>query len=192
MTKILAFAGSTRHGSFNQAILDVAAEGAREAGADVTVINLADYAMPMFNQDEEAQYGIPERAQAFKQLLIDADGFLIASPEYNSSYPALLKNALDWASRKAEGETAMQAYKGKVVGLMAASAGALGGMRVLVVLRMLMQNLGTMVIPTQKAVAKVNTLMDDNGKVVDEATVRQLKALGAETAKTAAKMKATD
>ena len=191
MAKLLAFAGSTRKNSYNQAILDVAAEGAREAGAEVTVVSLADYAMPIFNEDEEAEFGIPKRAQAFKELLMSHDGFLIASPEYNSSYPALLKNAIDWASRKAGDEKVLAAYKGKVAGIMAASAGGLGGMRVLVVLRMLLENLGTMVLPTQRAVAKVSTLVDDNGVVSDEKTIKQLKSLGKETAELAAKVNAS-
>ena len=188
MTKILAFAGSTRKGSFNQAIMKVAAEGAREAGAEVTVIDLADFQMPLFNEDEEAEFGMPEKAQAFKELLMSHDGFLIASPEYNSSYPALLKNAIDWASRMGEGEKPLQAYRGKVAGIMAASAGGLGFMRVLVVLRMLLENLGTMVLPNQKAIAKVNTLMED-GAITDEKTIKQLKNLGKETAELAAKVK---
>ena len=100
MTKLLAFAGSTRNGSFNQAILTVAAEGARESGAKVTVVNLADYPMPLFNEDEEKVSGVPENARAFKQLLTEHDGFLIASPEYNSSYPALLKTAIESATRR--------------------------------------------------------------------------------------------
>jgi len=182
MTKLLAFAGSTRKGSFNQAILDIAAQGAREAGVEVTAINLSDYPMPLFNEDEERENGIPESAKAFKQLLIDHDGFLIASPEYNSSYPALLKNAIDWASRMEQGEKPMQAYRGKVAGIMAASPGGLGGMRVLVVLRMLLANIGITVLPNQLAVAKVNALMNDEGIVTDESTVKQLKNLGKETA----------
>jgi len=182
MTKLLAFAGSTRRNSFNQAVLEVAAQGAREAGVDVTIIHLKDYEMPIFNQDEEQEFGIPERARAFKQLLMEHDGFLIASPEYNSSYPAVLKNAIDWASRMEDGEKPLQAYKGKVAGIMAASAGGLGGIRVLVVLRMLLANLGITVLPTQVAVAKVDTLMDDSGVITDEKTVKQLKNLGKQTA----------
>ena len=123
MTKILAFSGSTRRNSYNQAVVECAAQAAKDAGAEVTVINLADYAMPIFNEDEEAEYGIPERAQAFKQLMIEHDGILIASPEYNSSYPAVLKNAIDWASRKAGDEPVLAAYKQKVVGLMAGISG---------------------------------------------------------------------
>lgn len=189
MVKVLAFSGSTRRGSLNQALVEKAAEAARKAGAEVTIVDLADYAMPLFNQDEEDEYGIPERAQAFKQLLIEHDAFLIASPEYNSSYPAVLKNALDWASRKTGDEAMLAAYKNKVVGLMAASPGALGGMRVLMVLRMLMQNLMCVVAPLQVSVGKASEKSDDNGKLNDAATDKQLYALAEQVVSMAAKLK---
>ncbi|MCU7555105.1 NAD(P)H-dependent oxidoreductase [Alteromonas sp. ASW11-19] len=190
MAKLLAFAGSTRKQSFNQSVLDVAVAGAREAGAEVTEISLADFDMPLFNEDEEAEHGIPASAQAFKELMMSHDGFLIASPEYNSAYPAILKNAIDWASRPAGDEKILAAFRGKVAGIMAASAGGLGGLRVLVVLRMLLENLGTMVMPTQRAVAKVDTLRNDDGTISDEKTIKQLKALGKQTAELARKMRA--
>ncbi|WP_218353131.1 NADPH-dependent FMN reductase [Alteromonas lipotrueiana] len=190
MPKLLAFCGSTRRNSFNKAILKVAAQGAEEAGAEVTLIDLVDYAMPIFNEDEETEQGIPERAQAFKELMIEHDGFLIASPEYNSSYPALLKNTLDWASRAAEGESMMQAYRGKAAGIMAASAGGLGGLRVLMALRMLLENVGVLVHPNQKAIAKVDSLLDEEGNVANEKTIKQLKKLGADTAKLCANINA--
>ncbi|MDD1612347.1 MAG: NAD(P)H-dependent oxidoreductase, partial [Methylococcaceae bacterium] len=84
--KILAFSGSTRKQSYNQQLVRIAAQGADQAGAEVTIINLADFPMPIFNQDDEAEHGIPEMARAFKKLLIEHDGFLIASPEYNSAF----------------------------------------------------------------------------------------------------------
>ena len=189
MTKILAFSGSTRRNSYNQAVVECAAQAAKDAGAEVTVINLADYAMPIFNEDEEAEYGIPERAQAFKQLMIEHDGILIASPEYNSSYPAVLKNAIDWASRKAGDEPVLAAYKQKVVGLMAASPGALGGMRVLVVLRMLMQNLSCIVAPAQVAVGNVADKLDESGAISDEKTKKQLANLAKQVVELATKLK---
>ena len=99
MPKILAFSGSARKSSFNQKLVTIAAEGANAAGADITLINLADYPMPMFDEDLEASEGMPAAARAFKQLLIDHDGLLIASPEYNSAFSPLLKNAIDWATR---------------------------------------------------------------------------------------------
>ena len=189
MTKILAFSGSTRRNSYNQAVVECAAQAAKDAGAEVTVINLADYAMPIFNEDEEAEYGIPERAQAFKQIMIEHDGILIASPEYNSSYPAVLKNAIDWASRKAGDEPVLAAYKQKVVGLMAASPGALGGMRVLVVLRMLMQNLSCIVAPAQVAVGNVADKLDESGAISDEKTKKQLANLAKQVVDLATKLK---
>lgn len=189
MTKILAFSGSTRRNSYNQAVVECAAQAAKDAGAEVTVINLGDYAMPIFNEDEEAEYGIPERAQAFKQLMIEHDGILIASPEYNSSYPAVLKNAIDWASRKAGDEPVLAAYKQKVVGLMAASPGALGGMRVLVVLRMLMQNLSCIVAPAQVAVGNVADKLDESGAISDEKTKKQLANLAKQVVDLATKLK---
>lgn len=180
MIKILAFSGSARKNSFNQAVVDVAVQGAQEAGAEVTMVNLADFAMPIFNEDEEAASGIPEGAMRFKKLLIEHDGFLIASPEYNSSYSALLKNSIDWASRMSEGEKPLQAYKGKVAGIMAASDGALGGLRGLASLRMLLENIGTMVLPTQKAVGKVSTLLDEQGNLADEKAQKSVKNIGKE------------
>ena len=133
MSKILAFAGSARKESFNKKLVNIAAIGARNDGADVTVVDLADYSMPIFNQDMENTDGMPEKASEFKKLLIEHDGFLIASPEYNSAFSALLKNTIDWASRKeTEDEIPLEAYKGKVAVIMAASPGGLGGLRGLV------------------------------------------------------------
>jgi chromate reductase len=97
--------------------------------------------------------------------------FLISSPEYNSSYSSLFKNAIDWVSRKTGDEAPMVTYRGKVAAIMAASLGSLGGMWVLVVLRMLMKNLGTMVLPNQKTLG---------GDITDEKTEKALKDLGAE------------
>ena len=97
--KILAFAGSLRKKSFNQRLVRIAAEGANKAGADVTVIDLAEYPLPVFDEDFEAEQGMPESAIKLKSMLKQHDGFLIACPEYNSSITAALKNAIDWASR---------------------------------------------------------------------------------------------
>ena len=98
MLKLLAFSGSLRDKSFNHSIVKVAAEGAQEQGAEVTLIRLSDYIAPLFNEDDEAETGIPEGAKKLKQLMIESDGFIIASPEYNSSFSAALKNAIDVVS----------------------------------------------------------------------------------------------
>ncbi|MEO8113893.1 MAG: NAD(P)H-dependent oxidoreductase, partial [Phenylobacterium sp.] len=96
--RLLAFAGSTRIGAYNQRLLDLAVGLAREAGAEVTAISLRDYPMPLYDGDLEAN-DFPAVADAFRTLMIEHDGFLIASPEYNGSVSGVLKNAIDWASR---------------------------------------------------------------------------------------------
>jgi NAD(P)H-dependent FMN reductase len=128
MPRILAFASGTRRESFNKKPVASAAQGAREAGAEVTFIDLKDFTLPLFDLDLEAAQGMPENGKKLKNLFIDHDGLLIASPEYNSSFPAILKNAIDWVSRPAPGEPSLVAFRGKVATLMSASPGALGAL----------------------------------------------------------------
>jgi chromate reductase, NAD(P)H dehydrogenase (quinone) len=165
--KILAFSGSARKNSYNQQLVEIAAQGAVQTGAEVTVINLADFPMPIFNQDDEAEHGLPEAARAFKQLLIAHDGFLIASPEYNSAFSPLLKNAIDWASRREGDEAPLLAYRGKAAAIMAASPGALGGLRGLVFLRLLLSNIGVTVLPEQQAVVQADKAIHTDGYLND-------------------------
>src|SRR6185295_2879266 len=99
--KILAFAGSMRKDSFNKKLIRVAAEGARSAGAEVTLIDLKDFPLPVYDGDLEAAEGLPAGAKKLKELFLQNQGLLIASPEYNSSIPGTLKNAIDWVSRPA-------------------------------------------------------------------------------------------
>ena len=101
--RILAFAGSLRADSFNKRLLKIAVRGAEEAGANVTCIDLRDYPLPIFDQDLEARDGMPANGRKIKDLMIAHDGLLLACPEYNSSITAVLKNTIDWASRR-EGE----------------------------------------------------------------------------------------
>ncbi len=179
MKKILAFAGSARKDSFNKKLVAIAAEGASQAGAEVTLIDLADYPMPLFNEDLEKEQGIPETALAFKQLLIEHDAILISSPEYNSAFSPLLKNVIDWASRaSSENEPPLAAYRGKHVVIMSTSPGALGGMRGLVFLRMLLGNLGMVVLPEQQAVGNAYKVFNEDGSLNDDALQEKIAGLG--------------
>lgn len=179
MTKILAFAGSARKDSWNKLLVKIAAMGATAAGGDVTVIDLADYPMPMFDQDLESENGMPEFAAKFKQLLVEHDGFLIASPEYNSAFSPLLKNAIDWASRStSDSEPPLVAYSGKCAAIMACSPGGLGGIRGLVFLRMLLGNIGVTVIPDQIAIPSAFQAFAEDGSLVDESKQKSVGALG--------------
>lgn len=178
MTKIVAFSGSARKDSFNQKLVALAAAAATKAGAEVELLNLADFPMPLFNQDLEAKEGMPDAAKAFKQKLISADGFLIASPEYNSAFSPLLKNAIDWASRTTDdSETPLLAYKGKTAAVMAASPGGLGGMRGLVFLRMLLANIGVTVLAEQVTLPGAGSAFDDNGNLKDKEKQQAVAAL---------------
>ncbi len=179
MTKILAFAGSSRKDSVNKKLVIIAAKAAKNAGAAVTVIDLADYPMPIYNQDLETEQGMPDKAHDFKQLLIEHDGFLIASPEYNSAFSPLLKNAIDWASRaESKDEPPLQAFKGKFVSIMAASPGALGGLRGLVFLRMLLANIGMMVLPEQLAIPQAFKAFSEDGSLVNKDQQKAAEQLG--------------
>ena len=179
MTKLLAFSGSLRKFSYNQAFVNVVAEAAQTHGAEVTVVHLKDYIAPLFNEDLEIEQGMPASAQALKTLMMEHDGFIIGSPEYNSSYTAALKNAIDWASRGAENEAPLAAFRGKTALIFGASPGALGGLRGLVNLRMLLGNLGVHVHPTQHAFAKAHTLVNDQGQVIDAKALQKSADLAA-------------
>ncbi len=179
MTRILAFSGSARKGSTNSKLVKIAAEGAKQAGSDVTVIDLADYPMPLYDQDLEMSEGIPENAIRFKKLLLEHEGVLIASPEYNSAFSPLLKNVIDWASRSTtENEPPLSAYRGKSVAIMAASPGGLGGLRGLVFLRMLLGNLGMIVLPEQHAVGNALKAFGESGQLLDETQQQNILNLG--------------
>ncbi|MBB6429246.1 NADPH-dependent FMN reductase [Algisphaera agarilytica] len=178
---ILAFAGSLRAGSFNKKLVRCAASAAEAAGTKVTIINLDDYALPVFDEDLEKE-GTPENATKLKALMREADGFLIASPEYNSSVSAALKNAIDWASRPAEGEPMLAAFAGKAAVLMAASPGALGGLRGLVHLKAILGNIQVTVLPQQFALSKAFEAFDDEGKLKDEKTAARVADLGSSLA----------
>jgi len=176
--RILAFAGSARQESYNRRLVRIAAEGARTAGAEVSLINLKDYPLPLFDQDLEQEQGTPENATKLKQLFLDHDGLLISSPEYNSSITPLLKNTIDWVSRPAEGEAPLAAFQGKVAALMAASPGGLGGLRGLVHVRSILSSIHVLVLPDQIAVARAFEAFDDDGQLTDEKQRARVEGLG--------------
>lgn len=176
--KILAFAGSTRTGSFNKKLIKVAAAGAREAGADVTVIDLCDYPMPLYDEDLEKQEGLPSNTRKLKELMFTHQGFLISSPEYNSSISGVLKNTIDWTSRQGDGEYPLSCFKDKVAGIMSASPGGLGGLRGLVHVRAILENIGVMVIPNQIAISKANEVFNLDGTMKDQKQEQQIRKIG--------------
>lgn len=176
--KILAFAGSTRIDSYNKKLVKIAAAGAKVAGAEVTYIDLRDLPLPLFDEDLEAQEGLPANARTFKDLLISHQGLLIASPEYNSSLTAVLKNAIDWASRPAPNEAPLAAFAGKVASIMSASPGTLGGLRGLVHLRSILGNIKVLVLPDQIALPKAYEAFNADGTLKDPKQQESIEKLG--------------
>ena len=165
--RILAFAGSTRTNSYNKKLVNFAARAAEDAGAEVTLIDLRDFALPLFDEDIEAA-GTPIAATKLKQLFLSHNGLLIASPEYNSSISAVLKNAIDWVSRSAHGEPMKAAFTGKVAAIMSASPGGLGGLRGLVHVRSILENISVMVLPDQYALGSAHSAFNDDGNLIEE------------------------
>ena len=188
--KILAFAGSTRDASFNKKLVKIAIEGARKAGAEVNYIDLKDYPMPLFDQDYEAKKGIPENAKKVKKMMVESDGFLISAPEYNSSITPLLKNTIDWASRaESKDEPPLSAYKGKCAAIMSASPGGLGGLRGLVHVRSILENIGVIVLPNQRAIGSAYDAFDETGNLKDNKQQSSVEGLGEQLAKLIKKLK---
>jgi chromate reductase, NAD(P)H dehydrogenase (quinone) len=178
--KILAFAGSLRKHSFNRRVLRAAVKGAEEAGAEVTSVDLRDYPMPVYNQDDQEAFGFDENALKFQRLIHRHEGLLIASPEHNGSFPAALKNVIEWASRRNDNYEGGRVFPGKVAAVMAASPNAFGGVRSLAHLRGVLTSVGVHVLPVEVAVPFVGDKFDGDGdEVKDERTRRALEGLGA-------------
>lgn len=189
---ITAFAGSVRRDSLNKKLVTCAAAGAKAAGADVRVIDLADYPLPIYDADLEHRDGTPAHVKTLKKLLRESHGVLIASPEYNSSISAVLKNAIDWISRPARPgdppEAPLESFSGKVAGLLAASPGNLGGLRGLVHLRAILGNIQVIVLPEQFALVNADKAFDAAGNLIDPKQRETVERIGAKVATVAAKL----
>jgi len=189
--KCLVFAGSTRQSSFNRRLATVAAGLARARGAEVTHLELADFDIPLYNADLEAR-GTPPDVIRFKQALVDHPAWIICTPEYNGSYPALLKNAIDWASSPVKTDPAWQdglrPFRGKVVGMLSASPGALGGLRAQSHLAPLLLNLQCWVAPRAHAISRAADAFDPQGQLRDPATTAAVEAVIAQVLDAAARL----
>lgn len=188
--KILAFAGSLRKDSFNKKLIKIAVKGAQEAGADVTLIDLKDYPLPIYDQDIEDSQGLPENALKIKDLMLKHDGFLISCPEYNSSMSAAFKNVIDWASRQAtKDEVYLCCFIDKPVALMSASPGQLGGLRGLVHVRAMFGNIFSYVIPQQKSISQADKAFDEDGNLKDSKAQADVMNIGKKLTQFISKLK---
>ena len=179
-TPLLIFAGSTRAQSFNRKLAHVAAGLARDAGAAVTHIELADVDIPLYNADLEAQ-GTPADVMRLKALMHAHPAWIVCSPEYNGSYTALLKNTIDWVSSPVRSNPdwsdGFKSTRGKVVGMLSASPGALGGLRSQSHLAPLLINLECWLAPKNFALSRAGDAFDAQGALVNEAHVKSVRTV---------------
>ena len=180
MSKLLVFAGSTRTQSYNRQLAKAAADLARAAGASVTLLELGDLDIPLYNADLEAQ-GTPPDVMKLKEVLDEHPAWIICSPEYNGSYTALLKNTIDWASSPVKGHPEWQdgtrSFRGKVVGMLSASPGALGGLRSQSHLGPLLTNLECWLAPKAFALGSAGSAFDESGTLVQQAHRDRVRAV---------------
>lgn len=187
--KLLAFCASTRKDSLNRKLFPVLVDGARDAGAEVTVVDLKDYPMPIYNGDDEAENGMPEAAVRLLDLLARHDGLLIVTPEYNGFFPPLLKNTLDWMSRPdPSGQSGLRHFTGKVAAISSASPGGFGGLRSLLATRQYLTILGLTVIPDQVTLSRAATAFNEQGELIDEKHRAAARQVGARLAAVADKL----
>lgn len=188
--KLMAFAASTRRDSFNRKLFPYLVEGAQRAGAEVTVVDLADYPMAIYQGDDEAEHGMPESAVKLLDILAEQDGLIVVTPEYNGSFPPLLKNTLDWMSRPdPSGQSGLRHFKDKVTAISSASPGGFGGVRSLLSTRQYLTVLGMLVIPDQVTLSRAGQAFDANGKLTDERTAAAALAVGARLVEVAGRLR---
>jgi len=187
--KILALSGSSRRDSLNRKLLEIAAQGARESGAEITTLQLGELALPLYDQDLEADSGLPAGARQLQALMTEHHALLIATPEHNGGYTALLKNAIDWASRPREdGSSGLTAVAGKAVAVVSASMGPLGGARSQIALKLVLDKIGMIVIPQAFALGVGHLAFDDGGRLKDANVDILVRSVGAALHKVASKL----
>lgn len=167
--KILVFAGSTRTSAYSGRTADLAQKELALQGAEVTRISLADYPLPIMNQDLEKEKGIPAHALSLARLIDAHDAVLICTPEYNGSMPPLLKNTIDWVSRvHSDGGKPLRPYPGKVVAICSSSDGHFAGIRSANHLRAVLSHIGMEVIAPQVSVPHGAEAFDGDGEFKEE------------------------
>ena len=163
----------------------MAVDAVRQAGAEVTLLDLNDFALPFYDGDLEDASGLPDNAQKLIALIAGHHGLLVASPEYNGMPTPLLKNTIDWCTR---GEA--NPFEGKTAAVISASPGAYGGTRSLALAQQLLLKLGCHVLPGQTALPQAGKAFDAEGKLTDARALKAVQALAAALVATTQKLSA--
>ncbi|MBX3577767.1 MAG: NAD(P)H-dependent oxidoreductase [Rhizobiaceae bacterium] len=167
--KILVFAGSIRSGAYSGKVADNAQKELAEQGAEVTRISLADYTLPLMDEDLEDEKGIPENAFGLARLIAAHDAVVICTPEYNGSIPPLVKNTIDWVSRvKKDRGKPLHPFPEKLVAICSSSDGHFAGIRSANHLRAVLSHIGMEVISPQVSVPHGGEAFEEDGTFREE------------------------
>jgi chromate reductase len=167
--RVLLFAGSLRKESLNVRLTEVVRRMLDERGHEVDVAAMSEFDCPSYDGDAEAAEGLPQGAQRFRERLLGADAFIIASPEYNGSMSGVVKNAIDWTSRFRP-----QPFNGKQGFLLSASPSMAGGNRGLWALRVPLEHLGARIYPDMFSLAQAHTAFADDGRLTSDTLAKRL------------------
>jgi FMN reductase len=171
--RVVGICGSLRKKSYTRFALRVALGGAEEAGAETHLIDLRDYQLVFCDGGDRGND--PKDVVRLCEDVKSAQGIILATPEYHGGYSGVLKNALDLMG--------FDECEGKMIGLIGVAGGSTGAFGALSALRSVGRALHAWVVPEQVAVANVVEVFDDQGKCLDEAIEKRLKAVGRQVAK---------
>lgn len=176
--RILVFAGSVRTGAYSGRTADIAQKALALAGAEVTRISLADFPLPLMDEDLEREKGVPQNAVKLARLFAEHDAVLICTPEYNGGMPPLVKNTIDWISRvRNDAGKPLNAFTGKVMAICSSSNGHFAGIRSASHLRQVLAHIQAEVIAPQVQVPNGASAFDDDGNFVDERLTKGMQRL---------------
>lgn len=170
MTKLVVISGSLRKGSFNTALLRAALDMAPEG---VQIVEGSIRGIPLYDGDVEAADGIPDAVTRLKDLVAQADGVILFTPEYNNGIPGVFKNAIDWMSRPSS--DIARVFGGKPFAITGASPGNFGTLLSQEAWLPIMRTLGTVPWFGAKLMVSRAGSVIENGKIVDEATEKKLR-----------------
>ncbi len=177
--RILVFPGSLRSGGHSAALASLAVQTLALADVEVTRISLADYPLPIYDADLEAEAGVPEPARRLHGLMAAHSGIFVATPEHNASVPPALVNALCWVSRvRPAGAAAASPWTGRVWAVGSTSGGPFGGLRAAMHLRQVLElGLGATVLPEEVTITHAAGAFAADGTLLDEVRAGELQRL---------------
>jgi chromate reductase, NAD(P)H dehydrogenase (quinone) len=174
--KILLFAGSTRKGSYNKSLC-IHAKELLDNDNQVTLIDLKNTPLPLYDADYEQSNPYPKGLSELKSRLMQSDVIIIASPEYNGGITAVLKNTIDWLTRSEDKKADISPFRHKTAILMSASPSMLGGTKGLIHLRLILSHIKMLVLPEQFTLAKAHETFDENNRIKSQAYLERLKSV---------------